>query len=454
MIGQHVDQRLGKRLGQALLAALWLVAAAAAAYKLAARPAPANFAVPNIATPAVAMPSTTALAATTAAAFITPPDARAHVHASSLVEIAPDRVRAVWFSGSREGGADVTIQTAVYHPLQRRWSAEQTIATRAATEAATLRATRKLGNPVIARHSDGRLWLFYVSVAIGGWAGSSINAMHSSDDGDHWSTPTRLITTPFFNLSTLVRTQPVLGSDGTMLLPVYHQFLGKFAELLRIDRNGNVVDKQRLSWGRGMLQPALLPLSATDALVLMRTGGSDLPDRVMATRTTDAGVHWTTPAPMTLRNPDSALAGVVLSEQRMLVVLNDSESDRDVLALALSADQGSTWRVIQVLEDERPAAALATDPLQFAARATEAGRETTAGRETSADRATDGRGNNARQQMCVGRSRCGFEFSYPSMLVTKNGDIHIAYTWHRSAIKHIVLNAAAVEEANGRARER
>ena len=411
-----------------LLGVLWLVAAMAAGIKVAAWPGATTFTTATAAVVNAAPP------APSSARFITAPNARAHVHASSLVALNDGRVRAVWFSGSREGGADVTIQSSVYDAASNGWSAEQTVATRAATQAATLRATRKLGNPVIARHSDGRLWLFYVSVAIGGWAGSSLNAMVSSDEGASWSAPTRLITTPFFNLSTLVRTPPVLGADGTMLLPVYHEFLGKFAEILRIDRAGQIIDKQRLSWGRGMLQPVLLPASANDALVLMRTSGSDLPHRTMASRTHDAGRHWSTPSPMELPNPDSALAGVVLANGVMLAIYNDSESLRNVLALAASTDAGKSWRALRILEDERSSANLATVQGKFAARTAAA-----AGDQTS-------RGDNARLQMCVNRSRCRFEFSYPSMVVTNAGDLHVTYTWHRSAIKHVLIDRAALED--------
>ncbi|WP_206323709.1 exo-alpha-sialidase, partial [Pseudomonas viridiflava] len=91
---------------------------------------------------------------------------------------------------------------------------------------------RKLGNPVIALAPDKRLWLFYVSVSVGGWAGSTVNAMVSSDMGANWSPPRQLVTSPFLNISTLVRAAPVFHADGSIGLPVYHEFLGKFAEYL------------------------------------------------------------------------------------------------------------------------------------------------------------------------------------------------------------------------------
>src|SRR3546814_6773369 len=64
--------------------------------------------------------------------------------------------------------------------------------------------------------------------------------MYSDDLGKTWSTPRQLITTPFLNISTLVRNAPVFHQDGTIGLPVYHEFLGKFAEYLYISPNGEV----------------------------------------------------------------------------------------------------------------------------------------------------------------------------------------------------------------------
>lgn len=372
------------------------------------------------------------------ARFVTPAATRAHTHAASLVELKDGAIRAVWFSGNREGDPDVTIQSSVFTPSSGQWGEERTLVTRAATEQAVLRGTRKLGNPVIARHSDDKLWLFYVSVAIGGWAGSSVNAMASDDEGQTWSLPRRLITSPFFNISTLVHTSPVLAKDGTMLLPVYHQFFGKFSEILRIDRNGAVIDKQRLSRGRDMQQPVLMPLSPTAALVLMRTASADLPDKVSATRTTDGGAHWSIPAPINLPNPDSALAGITLRDGRLLVVLNDSESDRDVLSLVASIDSGHTWKIMERLEDQRAASALAIDPAKYAEQAS------ATAAAISADPSM--RGDNARAQMCTGRTRCGFEFSYPDLIETRSGDIHILYTWNRAAIKHVWLSRARLEQ--------
>src|SRR5690606_1030806 len=165
------------------------------------------------------------------------------------------------------------------------WGEEVVLATREETQQGVKRFIRKLGNPVLAVTPDQRLWLFYVSVSIGGWAASSINAMYSDDMGHSWSTPRQLVTSPFLNISTLVRGAPVLHADGSIGLPVYHEFLGKFGEYLHLDADGRVLAKSRISDGRFSLQPTVVPLDQQRAIALMRHTGEDR--RVLASRTED-----------------------------------------------------------------------------------------------------------------------------------------------------------------------
>ncbi|HWW94409.1 MAG TPA: sialidase family protein, partial [Vicinamibacteria bacterium] len=219
--------------------------------------------------------------------FVSPRN-NTQTHAASLVELRDGRVRAFWYAGSREGAEDVAIQTAVFDPHGGRWGGETTVASRESTQASVRRLVKKVGNPTAGLAADGRLWLFYVTVSVGGWAGSSITAMTSSDDGETWSAPRRLITSPFLNLSTLVRGAPFLYADGTMGLPVYHEFIGQFGELLRLDGTGRVIDKQRLTVsGRG-LQPVVLVRSPREALALMRYAGPERHPKVVETVTRDA----------------------------------------------------------------------------------------------------------------------------------------------------------------------
>ncbi len=419
---------------RALALGLIVAAAVAGTLRAAQRPPVASFAAPPDTTSTSAQPHfVTRFVSSTQGV---------QTHSASLVELRDGRVRAFWFEGSREGAGDVVIRTAVFDPVTSRWGNAQVAVTRKQTQHGLLRSVRKLGNPVPARQADGTLWLFYVTVSVGGWAGSSITAVRSTDEGANWSAPRRLITSPFLNVSTLVRGAPVLLADHTLVLPVYHEFLGKFGELLRIGVDGTVIDKQRLSDGRDGLQPILLVQSPADALALMRWGGEAQPPRVIVTRTRDGGRTWSTPAKTALANPNSAVTGVVLPDGRMVVALNDVGGDRDQLSLIVSSNGGRDWRVAAVLEDQL----WFRDTPRGSARYVERSRRLAA--DTDPERAGDGSAHaeSARRQMCVLRSPCAFEFSYPFLLETSTGDIHVVYTWNRSFVKDVQFNSAWLDE--------
>ena len=362
-------------------------------------------------------------------------------HAASLIELKDGRIRAFWFSGSREGARDVEIHSAVFDPAQGQWGAEQTVASREGTQQSVLRYVSKLGNPVAGRAADGTLWLYYVTVSMGGWAGSSITTMTSLDEGETWSPPRRLITSPFLNISTLVKGAPFLYADGTMGLPVYHEFISKFGEILHLDRNGAVIDKQRLTaGGNGALQPVVLVKNSSNALALMRYSGAVLPRRVISVATSDGGLHWTAPAKSALPNPDAALSAVMLPYGRMLAVLNNQEQGRDALSLMVSPDGGSTWKTVYQLEDQLAAR---TRPLDESAYL-----KVVAGlaRNTEGKIADAGEyAESAKRQACTEQG-CRFEFSYPYLIRAQSGDFHLVYTWNRSFIKHVWFTQAWLDQ--------
>ena len=323
------------------------------------------------------------------------------VHSATAVELADHRIMAFWYGGTREGHKDVSIYSNIRDPQTGQWDHDREIINRSFTRDSTRRYIRKLGNPVVMRGPDQGLWLFYVSVSVGGWAGSAINLSRSYDEGQTWGPTRRLITSPFFNLSTLIKGTPIHYQDGTIGLPVYHEMLGKFAELLRINKDGEVIDKTRLSWGTHSLQPIVFITSEDNALVMMRYHGSGL-RRILQTRTRDAGLNWSPVSRSALPNPNAGIIGLNIQwqgQEALLLAFNNSEEERDDLSLALSLNQGQSWQLISTIE---------LNPLDPP--------------------------DNSKQ------------FSYPWLLQTSNGQIHLFYTWHKSHIKHILFNQAWLEQ--------
>ena len=353
------------------------------------------------------------------------------VHAASLVELKNGDLRAVWFAGSREGAGDVTIQTAVMDSASQRWLPESTVFNRQQIQAGLWRYVKKLGNPVIARAPDGSLSLWMVNVSLGGWAGSAITWSRSTDEGVTWSRPRRLVTSPFLNISTLVKGAPVLMSDGQLSLPVYHEFVTKFGEVLRTGPQGEVLDKTRIPASHTSLQPVLLATDAVHATAYMRAGQGG---KVMTSVTADAGRTWSAARATSLPNPDSALAGVAGQDGRQWLALNPSAIGRQSLALLGTGKGGSFDGVAprlvegELLQQAAPSMAAYERLLGNELKA--AGTNET---QTSAYVAS------ARRQLC-GAENCVQEYSYPYLLQTRDGYLHLVYTWHRTRIKHVRLD--------------
>jgi predicted neuraminidase len=302
------------------------------------------------------------------------------------------------------------------------------------------RYIKKIGNPVIARAPDGSLHLWMVNVSLGGWAGSAITWVRSDDDGRTWSIPKRLVTSPFLNLSTLVKGAPVAMANGQISLPVYHEFVSKFAEVLLLDAQGRVLDKLRIPGSHTSLQPVLLVASPTEAKAYMRAGQGS---KVFSSSTTDAGKTWSQTSATRLPNPDSALAGLVSIQGDYWLALNPTTAGRQSLALIKASKSGSFDASQPLFVEGSVTSKPATGSvLSLADHSALLSRELKA--QGVSDSAIEAYVASAARQLC-GPTACSQEFSYPYLLQTRDGSIHLVYTWHRSRIKHVRLDAAAHE---------
>jgi predicted neuraminidase len=316
------------------------------------------------------------------------------VHAATITATENELI-ACWYGGTREGAHDVQVFQASF--ANNNWSNAHAVVGPEKVQSDLSRYVRKVGNPAVFYWPDGRTWLFFVSVSVGGWGGSSINLLESEDGGRTWGKVRRLITSPFLNLSTLVRNSPVIYTDGSIGLPVYHEFLGKFGEILRIDPNGRILGKVRLSMGKHSLQPVIVPTSQTMAIGLMRYAGTP-PMRLLQFKTTDGGVSWSTPSKLAVQNPNSSVDAIHIGDGRILAAINNTTMSRASLHLAISS-QGQHWNIFHELEAED------VSPVSHA-----------------------------------------YEFSYPSITRDKDGMFHLLYSWNLSHIKHVSFNEAWLNE--------
>ncbi|NLI81012.1 MAG: exo-alpha-sialidase [Deltaproteobacteria bacterium] len=331
--------------------------------------------------------------------FINAPSEGHSVHAASLCELSGGRLAAAWYGGSREGGRDVSVYFAEKSPgNDGRWAAPRPVVNAASASRELDRYVKKVGNPVIFSEPGDQVWLLFVTVSVGGWSGSSLNLKTSKDSGKTWSESRRLTLSPFFNVSELVRNRPVPLEGGILAVPVYHEFLGRFPEVLWLapasSARGHTYRKSRMAGGRRYIQPSIVPLGPNRAVAFYRNMSEDR-TVVMAT-SNDSGLSWSPPRPTPLPNPNSGLQAILLPSQRVLIAFNDSRRERDNLTLAISEDGGASWKRIAVMENTP-----------------------------------------------------GAEFSYPYMIRDGKGWTHLVYTWHRKRIKHVAFNDSWIEAHAG-----
>ncbi len=321
------------------------------------------------------------------------------VHCPSLVELDDGKLLGVWYGGTQEGSSDVALYQSVYDCRTGVWTSPCLLADVPQTKADLRRYVRKVGNAVLINDMHGALWLFYVSVSLGGWSGSAINFKVSNDDGCHWSKARRLITSPIFNMGTLVRNAPILYADGSIGLTIYHELFSKWSALLRLGADGAVLQASPIALDGVLLQPSVVPIDSMHAVAFMRNSG-EASRRIFISATSDGGQTWSAAERIPLPNPDSAVSGLRGRDGVVWLVFNNMDIDRDDLSLARSPDGRRSWRVVHVFEQQ-------TAPQE--------------GKESQG-------------------------FSYPYLIQARDGVFHLLYTWHRSRIKHVSFNQSWLNE--------
>ena len=149
--------------------------------------------------------------------------------------------------------------------------------------------------------------------------------------------------------------------------------------------------------GPGLNQPSIVQKNDGTLLAYMRDEGPS-PGRILLSRSKDDGETWTYAEKTDLPNPSSSMEVLKLKNGEWAMVYNDIGEGRYSLAVALSDDEGETWKWKRHL---------AYDPQKK------------------------------------------LSFSYPSMIQTKNGLIHVTYSHHdgeRKTIKHAVFNVDWVKK--------
>ncbi len=288
---------------------------------------------------------------------------------------------AAWFGGTEEGHPDVSIWTARHDGT--RWLAPEQVADGRQPDGARF----PCWNPVLFQPSSGPLLLFYkVGPSPREWWGL---VRTSTDNGRTWSEAARL---PDGILGP-IRAKPAELPDGTLVAGSSTEHAGWVVHMERArlaargaptewGRTGPLNDPKRFE----AIQPTILVHSATRLQILCRSR-----QRVVTEAwSEDAGRSWGAMTATALKNPSAGIDALRLADGRFLLVYNPTPSGRSRLEIAVSRE-GRSWRSVIVLED--------------------------------------GAG----------------EHSYPAIVQSRDGRVHVTYTWRRERIKHVVLDPEGID---------
>jgi len=314
-------------------------------------------------------------------------------HAANLDQLRNGDILCVWFSGSWEGNSGVGIVMSRLREGAHRWDR-------------TVLIDRRDGfsyqNPVLFQEPDGTLDLYHTEqVANAGEANAKVLHLTSHDNGYTWSQPEVLFDQP----GSFTRHPMVVLPDGTWILPmdiVNSAGIGKGAEnnysVTQLSSNrGKTWKECKMSGSQGMVQPTVVLLAPGHLLAYLRSRASDF-----IWRSTSAdGCQWTSAAPSQLPNNNASVQLFRLHDGHLVLAFDNSRNLRKPLSIALSDDDGQTWPWVRDLETGRP-----------------------------------GFGKQEQTPKVPGRE----EYSYPTVMQSRDGTIYVAYTYRRQTIKVVAFH--------------
>lgn len=307
-------------------------------------------------------------------------------HSATLVELENGDLLCSFFGGTKERHPDVEIKLSRKKP-KGTWSTPKSIADGVQEDGERL----PTWNPVLFQNSKDTLSLYYkIGPSPSTWWGMQ---KISTDGGHKWSHAIKLED----HIIGPVKNKPILLEDGTILSGSSTEDNGWQVHVERSTDGGkswDIIGPLNDADTLGAIQPTLLTYSDGSIQMLSRTRTEV--EHISETWSKDNGKTWSEMSLTKLPNNNSGLDAVTLKDGRQLLIYNHStrkqegmgHKGRGVLNLAVSKD-GKNWE-----------AALVLDYLDQPEK----------------------------------------QFSYPAIIQTKDGLVHIAYTWHRKRIKHVVVD--------------
>ena len=300
-------------------------------------------------------------------------------HASTLAE-SKGKLVVAWFGGTKEKHPDVGIWLSRLE--DGKWTAPVEVAN--GVESAEKRYPT--WNPVLSQPKSGPLLLFYkVGPSPSTWWGMM---MTSEDGGKTWSKPRRRPD----GIAGPIKNKPVELINGELLCPSSAEDKGWRVHFERTADLGKTWQRTvPINDGKefGVIQPTVFFHKGGKLQALMRSRQG----KIVESWSDDNGKTWGKLSATGLPNPNSGIDGVTLKDGRHLLVYNHvitqpgKWGDRAPLNVAVSED-GKSWKAALALEIGPPEA----------------------------------------------------EYSYPAVIQTGDGLVHVTYTWNRKKVKHVVID--------------
>jgi predicted neuraminidase len=265
-------------------------------------------------------------------------------HASTIVQADNGDLVCAWFGGAKEKNPDVGIWMARFS--NGAWSNPAL--------AAKVNQTAHW-NPVLFRGQDGTIYLFFkVGPEIPFW---QTYWKQSKDNGVTWTEPVELVPGDKGGRGP-VKDKPIILSDGSWLAGAstehkdYCPFADRSTDQGRTwTRSENwVVDKKILKTGKA-IQPTLWESPAGKVHALIRSHGGF----IWRSDSEDFGRTWSAVYATDLPNNNSGIDLLRLEDGRLLLLYNPIGKNwgpRTPLDMALSIDDGATWKGLAHLEND------------------------------------------------------------------------------------------------------
>lgn len=355
-------------------------------------------------------------------------------HASNLMTLGDGSLGCVWFSGSQEGVADISIWFSRLPKGGDTWSAPVQLSGD---------ATRSEQNPILFPAPDGRLWLLHTAQQSGNQDTAVVRCRVSDDDGRSWGESRDL----FGRAGIFVRQPVVVLDGGDWLVPVFHCKVEPGQKWAGHDDTSAVMisSDQGASW-REVAVPDSTGCVHMNIVKGRKPGEllafyrSRWADHVYRSVSKDDGASWSAPQPTGLPNNNSSIQVTRLASGALAMVFNEA-SAKDA-----TEQRASLYDEIDDGDGRVEAVAKGRAAFWGAPRAP----------MTVALSDDDGITWPHRRHLETGDGYCmtnnsadrrNREYSYPSIHQSPDGALQIAYTVYRQRIRHVRVDEAWVRAA-------